>query len=94
MSVTDPDQTGHESNRREAVAPRSRARAAARSRLAVRRFVERRWFQRSIVGLIVFNAIILGLETYPAIMVAFGPLLSAINTIVVAVFVVELALRL
>ncbi|MFV0432982.1 MAG: ion transporter [Leucobacter sp.] len=62
-------------------------------RAAVRRFVEKTWFQRSIVGLIVFNAVILGLETYPAIMLNYGAALKMINAVVIAIFVLELLLR-
>lgn len=60
----------------------------------MRGFVERPWFQRSIIGLIVFNAVILGLETYPDVVERYGTMLHSINMVVVAVFVVELLLRL
>lgn len=66
----------------------------SRSRAAVRRLVERRWFQRSVIALIIVNAVILGMETYPAIMARHGHLLEQINFVIVAVFVVELVLRL
>lgn len=64
-----------------------------RARAAVRRLVEQPAFQRVIIGLIVFNAVILGLETYPAVVARFGPGLEAVNAVVVAVFVLELVLR-
>lgn len=66
----------------------------SRSRLLVRQFVERRWFQRSIIGLIIVNAVILGLETYHAVMASYGETLGAINTVIVVLFVIELVLRL
>ncbi|MGI6879665.1 ion transporter [Microbacterium sp. gxy059] len=75
-------------NSASATAPVSRPRAA------VRVLVERAWFRHSIIGLIVFNAVILGLETYPAITREHGDLLAVVNGVVVAVFAVELALRL
>jgi voltage-gated sodium channel len=50
--------------------------------------------QRAIVGLIVFNAITLGLETSAALMARWGGLLHAIDALVLAVFVVELSLKL
>ncbi len=48
------------------------------------------WF---ITGVIVFNAITLGLETSKAAMDAYGPVLLAIDAIVLAIFVVELSAR-
>jgi len=50
-------------------------------------------FQRSILTLIVINAIILGLETSPTVMQAAGPWILLIDKGILAVFVVELALR-
>ncbi len=47
-----------------------------------------------IVGVIVFNAIILGLETYPAVMDRAGPLLIALDSICLAIFTVEIAAKL
>ena len=49
------------------------------------------WF---IAGLIVFNAIVLGLMTSGAAMAVAGPLLTFLDTAVIAIFVVEIALRL
>lgn len=68
-------------------------RRGARVRVAVRRLVERKGFQRSIIALIVFNAVILGLETYPAVLAAYGTALTTINAVVIAIFALELALR-
>ena len=50
--------------------------------------------QRFILALIIFNAITLGLETVPSAMTAFGPALEAIDTAVLAIFVLELAAKL
>ena len=50
-------------------------------------------FQRTILTLIVINAIILGLETSPTVMQAAGPGILLIDKGILAVFVVELALR-
>ena len=50
-------------------------------------------FQRTILTLIVINAIILGLETSPTVMQAAGPWILLIDKGILAVFVVELALR-
>lgn len=48
----------------------------------------------TIIGLIIINAAILGLETSTAIMAAAGHYLIAIDTIILAIFVLELVIRL
>ena len=50
-------------------------------------------FQRFIIVLIVVNAITLGLETSPAIMASAGSVLVALDRVVLAIFVAELAIR-
>lgn len=60
----------------------------------MRRLVEQAWFRRSIIGLIVLNAVILGVETYPQVMVHYSGPLHLANAIIVVVFVIELVLRL
>lgn len=57
-------------------------------------FVESRKVQNCIIWLIVFNAILLGLETSPSIMADFGPAISAIDHAILAVFVAELLAKL
>ena len=57
-------------------------------------WVEGRAVTRVIIGLIVINAIILGLETSPAIMSVAGSVLIAANQAILAVFVVEILLKL
>ena len=59
----------------------------------VRALLSSRRFEMAITVLIIVNAITLGLETSQAAMAAAGPLLIAIDRTVLAVFVVELALR-
>ncbi|HZB37762.1 MAG TPA: ion transporter [Beijerinckiaceae bacterium] len=49
--------------------------------------------ERVILGLIIFNAVTLGLETSPSVMDRYGPLLHALDRAVLTVFVVELAAR-
>ncbi|MEE4638689.1 MAG: ion transporter [Wenzhouxiangella sp.] len=63
-----------------------------RSRLG--EWVEGPGFTRFIIGLIVLNAVILGLETSPAVMAAFGPALIVANQLILAVFVGEILLKL
>lgn len=50
-------------------------------------------FERSIIALIAVNAVILGLETEPAVMASIGNVLTTLDRLILAVFVVELALR-
>lgn len=62
-------------------------------RARVKALVEKKWFLRAVIVLIVINAVILGLETYPAVMDAYGDLLHTINGVIIAIFVVEIVLR-
>lgn len=57
-------------------------------------WVESRPVQRLIVGLILINAVILGLETSSTAMAALGPTLIAADRIILAIFVAEIALKL
>ncbi|MEM7239322.1 MAG: ion transporter [Pseudomonadota bacterium] len=68
--------------------------------------VERSWRKRledwmetplvtnTILGIIMFNAMILGLETSKTVMASWGPLLVALDTICLGIFIVELLLKL
>lgn len=51
------------------------------------------WVHNGILALIIVNAIILGLETSPAAMQAWGPALLTLDKAILAVFVVEIVLR-
>jgi voltage-gated sodium channel len=53
----------------------------------------RRW-EQFIISVIVINAVTLGLETVPPVMNAIGDLLYAIDRVILAIFVVEIVLRL
>jgi voltage-gated sodium channel len=57
-------------------------------------WLEGRAFGRFIIALIIINAAILGLETSPAIMAQVGGVLVWLNKGILAVFVVEIALKL
>lgn len=63
-----------------------------RDRLAA--WVEQSRVQHAIVALIVVNAVILGLETSPAIVARWGTLLAVLDGAILAIFVIEIALRL
>lgn len=47
-----------------------------------------------LIALILINAVVLGLETSPSIMAAWGPWLVAADRAILAIFVVEIILRL
>jgi voltage-gated sodium channel len=59
----------------------------------VRTLVEKPAFTHSILGVIIFNAITLGMSTSPAIMAKTGDILTVIDKVVLAIFVVELSLK-
>ena len=50
--------------------------------------------QHALIGLILINAAILGMETSPALMAAWGPWLIAADKAILAIFAGEIALRL
>ena len=56
-------------------------------------FVERKLVTNTILGVIIFNAITLGMTTSPAIMSKMGGLLNLIDKLVLAIFVAELLLK-
>ncbi|RJY09269.1 ion transporter [Aurantiacibacter aquimixticola] len=60
----------------------------------VRRLIETRIFDRAIIAVIVVNALGLGMETSPAIMASYGDIVGLLDRIAIAIFVVELALKL
>jgi voltage-gated sodium channel len=62
-----------------------------RERLA--QFISTRRFEWVIIVLVVMNALILGLETSPQVMAVAGPLLTFLDGVILAVFVIELSLR-
>lgn len=64
----------------------------ARSRVAG--FINLPLVQRGILALILINAVTLGLETSPDIMARFGYGIHFLDKVILAVFVVEIALRL
>jgi len=74
-------------------APASPASPAASARARVASVLERDGFQRTILALIIINAVILGLETSRDIMASHGALLTSIDRAILAIFVVEIAAR-
>jgi voltage-gated sodium channel len=64
---------------------------ALRSTLAA--FLERPKVQHTILALIIINAVILGLETSPALMARYGNWLMGLDKLILAVFVAEISAR-
>lgn len=56
--------------------------------------VESPRIQRLVIGLILLNAITLGLETSASVMAAFGPWIKAVDRCILVLFTVEVALKL
>ena len=57
------------------------------------RIVASPWFQNGILLLILFAAVLVGLETYPAVMASHGELLHLFDKIVLWLFVLEAVLK-
>lgn len=62
-------------------------------RATVDRFVRHPWFEKFILGVIVLNAITLGLETSKTAMAHVGGLLEFLDHVMLTIFVVELLLK-
>lgn len=62
-------------------------------RLRLAELIERPRTQFLIMGLILINAVILGLETSPTVMQHWGGLLIRLDQLILGLFVVEIALR-
>jgi len=60
---------------------------------ALKRLTASTAFQRTILGLILVGAVIVGLETYPSLMADYGKLIHAIDWIIIALFTLEAALK-
>ena len=57
-------------------------------------FVEKPAVRNGIMVVILFNAVLLGMETSPALMAAWGPIIITLDRLCLSVFVVEIALKL
>ncbi len=57
-------------------------------------FLDRALVRNFIIGVILFNAIILGLETSQTVMAQFGSLILLLDAVCLAIFVVEIGLKL
>lgn len=63
-------------------------------RARLRRIVEADWFLRLIIGVIVINAIALGLETIPPVYASIGGFLALIDNVSLVIFFLEIAAKL
>ena len=63
-------------------------------RARLRHLLETNWVKNTILGVIIFNAITLGLGTSDRIDAKFGDLLFVIDKTVLTIFVIELSLKL
>ena len=63
-------------------------------RQRLKTFIENSTIQRSLLALILINAVILGLETSAEVMANIGPFLMALDKAILVVFVIELGIRL
>jgi len=66
----------------------------ASHRMRLRAFLERNAVRHSILAVIIFNAITLGLATSVWISDRFGDILQVIDTLVISIFVIEISLKL
>ena len=64
------------------------------TRARLRDFIEHSRVQRAIIALILVNAVLLGLETWPPAMAAAGTAITLADKVILSIFVVEIAIRL
>ena len=68
------------------------ARITARSKL--QSIIETKTWNYAIIAVILFNSLLLGLNTSTEIKASFGGLLNALDMLCLVIFTIELALRL
>lgn len=61
--------------------------------IACQRLIGARWFEPFMIGLIIFNGVLIGLETSHDIMAAHGDLLHLLNHVILGLFIVEAAAK-
>ena len=71
----------------------SKSTAILQPAAALGKFIEHPRTQRSILILILINAVLLGLETSPEVMSRFGSLIRLLDRAILAIFVIEILLR-
>ena len=63
------------------------------SRQSVAAFLDRRVVRNAIIGVILFNAVLLGMETSPTLMAAAGAQILFLDKVCLSIFVIELVLK-
>jgi len=64
------------------------------SRANIADFLDQAWVRNGVIGVILFNAVLLGMETSRPLMAAIGPVILILDKICLGIFVVELTLKL
>lgn len=59
-----------------------------------KKLTESSYFQQFIIFVILLNAVIIGMETYPATVARYGPMLHGLDSFCLSVFVLEIILKL
>ncbi len=59
----------------------------------LREIIPSKLWNYSIASIIAINTVVLGMETYPILMITYGSTLSLIDQIILYIFIVELTLR-
>ncbi|MBC7153363.1 MAG: ion transporter [Rhodobacteraceae bacterium] len=62
-------------------------------RTSIDQWLDRPKIRNAIIGVIMFNAVLLGMETSDRLMAAFGPLIVALDHACLAIFILELGLK-
>jgi len=55
--------------------------------------VESTWFQRIIIGVILFNAVLIGIDTYPTMHNEYGSLLNNLDVVCLGIFTLEILIK-
>ncbi|MEQ8238471.1 MAG: ion transporter [Cyclobacteriaceae bacterium] len=63
-------------------------------RAKLRLLIESSIFQNTIIGLIIANSLLIGLETSPEIVKSFGFIIDQLDLIILVIFILEMALKL
>ena len=59
-----------------------------------RKISESSLFQNFITAVILLTAVLVGIETYPSMIQKYGPILHAMDKIILAIFVLEIVIKL
>jgi len=63
-------------------------------KIKVQKIVESTFFNRFIIAVILFNAVIIGVDTYPEMHEQYGGLLNLLDGICLAIFTIEIIMKL